>query len=67
MLLADEEKMDEGLEDKSVVETVYSIRDKVVLLSQQNKEVLRMLEDEINARKKLESFVKTKFNSINGD
>ncbi len=37
---------------------MYSIRDQVFHLRQQNKELLKMLEDEIASRKKLEAFVK---------
>lgn len=41
-----------------MAETVYNIRDQIVLLSQQNREVVKMLEEEINARKRLEAYVK---------
>jgi len=41
-----------------VLDTVYSIRDQVARLGEQSKEMLRMLEEEIQARKKLEQFVK---------
>ena len=44
--------------------TVYAIRDQVMLLRAQNKEVVKMLEDEIAARKQLEAYVKT---NIKGD
>jgi hypothetical protein len=43
---------------RAVIETVYSIRDQVVHLRQQNRELLKMLEDEISSRKKLEAVVK---------
>ena len=43
---------------RSVVDTVYSIRDQVSLLCNQNKEMFRMLEDEISARKRLEAYVR---------
>ena len=50
---------------RSVVDTVYSIRDQIVLLSHQNKEVMRMLEDEISARKRLEAFVRAHVGGTN--
>jgi hypothetical protein len=42
-------------------DTVYALRDQVVLLRQQNKDVLRLLEDEVAARKRLETFVRAHF------
>ena len=45
---------------RSVADVVYTIRDQVCKLRQQNKEVLKMLEEEISARQKLEALVKTK-------
>ena len=43
---------------RNVADTVFSIRDQVVNLRRQNKEVLKMLEEEIAARKRLEIFVR---------
>ena len=40
---------------RSIVETVYTLRDQVPHLAQQNQDLFRMLEEEIAARKKLEA------------
>ena len=47
-----------SLRCRSVVDTVYAIRDQVMRLGSQSKEMLRMLEEEVAARKKLEAVVK---------
>ena len=40
---------------RTIVETVYTLRDQVLHLAQQNQDLFRMLEEEITARKKLEA------------
>ena len=40
---------------RSMVETVYTLRDQVLHLAQQNQDLYRMIEEEIAARKKLEA------------
>ncbi len=42
-----------------MVDTVYNVRDQVLRLNQQTKDILKSLEDEVAARKKLEAYVRS--------
>lgn len=42
------------------METVYTLRDQMLHLAQQNQDLFRMLEEEIAARKKLEVEIREK-------
>lgn len=61
VLLAEEEKIivDEGdpstIQEKTLVDTVYSLRDQVKNLEQEQKKMKRELEEETKARKRLET------------
>ncbi|XP_052105073.1 rho guanine nucleotide exchange factor 7-like isoform X7 [Mytilus californianus] len=71
VLIAEEEKIivDDGgdptmLQEKSLVDTVYSLKDQVKALEQEHKRMKRDLEEETKARKRLETnmkkFIKTR-------
>ena len=45
---------------RTIVETVYTLRDQVLHLAQQNQDLFRMVEEEIAARKKLEAEMREK-------
>ncbi|XP_060078737.1 rho guanine nucleotide exchange factor 7-like isoform X5 [Ylistrum balloti] len=61
VLIAEEEKIivDEGdpstIQEKTLVDTVYSLRDQVKNLEQEQKKIKRELEEETKARKRLET------------
>ncbi|XP_078311700.1 rho guanine nucleotide exchange factor 7-like isoform X8 [Crassostrea virginica] len=64
VLMPEEEKIiiDDGdpsnLQEKTLVDTVYSLKDQVRLLEQEHKKMKRDLEDEQKARRRLESSIK---------
>lgn len=65
VLIAEEEKIfidDAGdptvLQEKTLVDTVYSLRDQIKALEQEQKKMRRDLEDETKARKQLENRIK---------
>lgn len=53
------------LEEKSLVDVVYALRDEVQELKQDNKKMKRSLEEEQRARKDLEKVVRNVLKSIN--
>ncbi|XP_030613755.1 rho guanine nucleotide exchange factor 7a isoform X2 [Archocentrus centrarchus] len=54
-----------ALEEKSLVDVVYALRDEVQELKQDNKKMKRSLEEEQRARKDLEKLVRNMLKSIN--
>ncbi|CAG5865777.1 unnamed protein product [Menidia menidia] len=54
-----------ALEEKSLVDVVYALRDEVQELKQDNKKMKRSLEEEQKARKDLEKVVRRVLKSIN--
>uniref|UniRef100_A0A8C1W7I9 Rho guanine nucleotide exchange factor (GEF) 7b n=1 Tax=Cyprinus carpio TaxID=7962 RepID=A0A8C1W7I9_CYPCA len=53
------------IEERSLVDTVYALRDEVQELKQDNKRMKRTLEEEQKARKELEKFVRKVLKSMN--
>uniref|UniRef100_A0A8C1JR19 Rho guanine nucleotide exchange factor (GEF) 7b n=1 Tax=Cyprinus carpio TaxID=7962 RepID=A0A8C1JR19_CYPCA len=53
------------IEERSLVDTVYALRDEVQELKQDNKRIKRTLEEQQKARKELEKFVRKVLKSIN--
>lgn len=53
------------LEERSLVDTVYALRDEVQELKQDNKRMKRTLEEEQKARKELEKIVRKVLKSMN--
>ncbi|XP_067112938.1 rho guanine nucleotide exchange factor 7a isoform X2 [Osmerus mordax] len=54
-----------GVEEKSLVDVVYALRDEVQGLKQDNKKMRRSMEEEQKARKDLEKVVRRVLNSMN--
>lgn len=74
MLFPDEEKIiveetksngQTVIEERSLVDTVYALRDEVQELKQDNKRMKRTLEEEQKARKELEKIVRKVLKSMN--
>ncbi|XP_067842760.1 rho guanine nucleotide exchange factor 7b isoform X4 [Heptranchias perlo] len=53
------------IEEKSLVDTVYALRDEVLELKQENRKMRRSLEEEQRARKELEKLVRKVLKSMN--
>lgn len=53
------------IEERSLVDTVYALRDEVQELKQDNKRIKRTLEEEQKARKELEKVVRRVLKSMN--
>lgn len=71
VLMPEEEKIiiDDGdpsnLQEKTLVDTVYSLKDQVRTLEQEHKRMKRDLEEEQKARRKLQSTIKKVFKNNN--